>query len=300
MVHSTSLTLTPPAQFHFRATVESHGWPQLAPFRWEADAGVLWRPEEIGDAVVLLALRDASEAGRPSVAVEIQHAAPLAPADLETLRRRVGRMLSLDTDLTEFYRLCADKAGFEGVRQRRKGRILRCGSLFEDLVKTLLTTNISWAGTKSMTRRLVETLGAPTPWDTTMRAFPGPARLAGAADRLRSGELRLGYRGPYLAELAERVDAGALDLAAWEDDSLDAGQLYKALRGVKGVGDYAASSMMLLLGRAERIPVDTWARTLMRRQLFAGQDPTDRQIAGAFAEFGRWRGLAYWCYDWET
>jgi 3-methyladenine DNA glycosylase/8-oxoguanine DNA glycosylase len=300
MIHTTHITLTPPAEFDFRATVESHGWPQLAPFDWDATAGILWRPEELAGTTVLLALRDERADHEPVVAVEIQHVAPLMAADLDGLRRRVARILSLDADLTEFYRLCEDKAGFEGVRQRRKGRVLRCGSVFEDLVKTILTTNISWAGTKGMTRRLVETFGEPLAWDGRQRAFPTPARLAAEAGRLRSGEMRLGYRGPYIAELAERVMAGDLDLAGWEDGALDADQLYRALRGVKGVGDYAASSMLLLLGRGERIPVDTWARTLMREHLFAGRTPTDKEIAQAFSEFGRWRGLAYWCYDWKS
>jgi hypothetical protein len=45
----------PPA-FSFPATVESHGWYRLAPFRWSRDEGVLRRNEVLDGAVTELAI----------------------------------------------------------------------------------------------------------------------------------------------------------------------------------------------------------------------------------------------------
>jgi len=299
MTTTTPFTLPARPPFDFRSTVESHGWPQLAPFRWDAERAVLSRVEEVSSGVVAISLRGTAAGEEPARAwLDVEHAGPLPAADAATLQARAGRILDLDRDLSEFHRLAEGKPGFENVAQRCMGRTLCSSTLFEDLVKTIMTTNVSWPGTKRMVSRLVEALGTPLSWDTAWRTFPTPQQVAGAG-RIRLGELGMGYRAPYVAELAERMAEGRLDTAGWEDGTLDTEKVYKGLRGIKGIGDYAASSMLMLLGRADRIPVDTWARMLIGGQLFAGQTVTDQQIAGAFSEFGRWRGLAYHCYDWK-
>ena len=53
-------TLVIPAPFNFVSAVCSHGWYQLAPLRWDAEAGTLYKTERLGDGrVVGLALRAA-------------------------------------------------------------------------------------------------------------------------------------------------------------------------------------------------------------------------------------------------
>ncbi|HYM60280.1 MAG TPA: hypothetical protein VEZ11_05245, partial [Thermoanaerobaculia bacterium] len=50
------LVLAAPANFAFRATVLSHGWYHLAPFRWDADAKVLRRTEVLAGSAMELTI----------------------------------------------------------------------------------------------------------------------------------------------------------------------------------------------------------------------------------------------------
>jgi N-glycosylase/DNA lyase len=85
---------------------------------------------------------------------------------------------------------------------RGAGRVLRCPTVFEDVVKTILTTNTLWGGTIRMAASLVELYGeaapdGPASGGSPNRAFPTPEQLAALdAERLRQ-EARLGYRAPY-------------------------------------------------------------------------------------------------------
>jgi len=55
-----------------------------------------------------------------------------------------------------------------------------------------------------MVARLVATLGRPFPLDPTLRAFLSPQAISGAGEDFLTREVRLGYRAPYMAELACR------------------------------------------------------------------------------------------------
>jgi len=299
MNHKTVLTLEPLEPFDFYTTVDSHGWRQLAPFHWDHERGMLSRPEVVSSGVVEMGLRGTSIEETPAVVwVVVSHDAKLTQDDVEQLRLRAARILGVDNDLSRFHQLCRGSPGFEGVLEKGKGRLLLGSSLFEDIVKTILTTNVNWAGTIRMVGRLVDALGTPLPRDEGGRTFPTAEQIVAGAGQLLDGNLGLGYRGPYIVELARRICDGDLDLSRLEDPDLDADDLYRKLREMKGVGDYAASSIMMLLGRTERIPVDSWARKMVAANFFDCENVTDKQIAGIFSEFGRWRGLAFWFYTW--
>ena len=74
--------------------------------------------------------------------------------EIETL---VRRMLSLDQDLRPFYAAMRGFDGYGWLEAQRRGRILVCASLWEDLAKVLLTTNTSWAQTVQMCARTLST-----------------------------------------------------------------------------------------------------------------------------------------------
>ena len=114
------------------------------------------------------------------------------------------------------------------------------GGIWEDLAKTLLTTNTSWANTVAMSRRLCK-LGAPHPTLPDCHAFPTPERIANMDYALFCDGLRAGYRNAYLYELAHTVAEGSVNLNAWRE--LDSDELFAAVKALKGFGDYAAGTM---------------------------------------------------------
>jgi 3-methyladenine DNA glycosylase/8-oxoguanine DNA glycosylase len=164
-------------------------------------------------------------------------------------------------------------------------------TVWEDLAKTLLTTNTTWAMTKSMVARLAA-LGDPGPDDT--RAFPEPTQIAAYEPDSLTQHVRAGYRGAYLHELATRIASGELAVEAWRDPALSSLEVYKALKQIKGFGDYAAGAMMRLLGRFDQLGLDSVCRAMYAQRYNAGVAATDREIAAYYEPFGIWRGLVVW------
>ncbi len=174
------------------------------------------------------------------------------------------------------------------------GRLLRCPTLFEDIVYTLCTTNTTWAGTIRMVDRLVATLGEAFAGQDEWRAFPTPEAVATAGPQFLEKVVRLGYRSGYLWELAPAVAEGRRDLQALEDPSLPTKELRRALLGIKGVGSYAAATLLMILGRYEELAIDTEMRAFVAKKYFQGQRASEAQICAIYAPWGRWQYLAYW------
>jgi N-glycosylase/DNA lyase len=284
-----------PASFSFKRTAASHGWCELQPFSVSDDYATLGRVVELG-------------AGREPVAVEITGApgrlrvcAPgrLAKRDAGKIARDVRHMFRLDDDLESFYDALSASPGFEWVARAGAGRLLRSPTVYEDLVKSLATTNCSWSLTKLMTARLVESLGRPARGGG--RAFPTPAEMAAAPAEFYRDEMRSGYRAPYFKELAERVAAGELDVESWLTSELPTPELRREMKRVKGIGDYAAENLLKLVGRYDVLALDSWVRATFARKHNRGRACTDEKITRHYARFRHWRGLALWCdmtQDW--
>ena len=60
---------------------------------------------------------------------------------------------------------------------------------------------------------------------------------------------------------------------------------------------YAASCLMIYLGRYERVNVNSWARTLVGQEL--GRTVTDKEAHSFFEEYGKWKALVYHFYPWR-
>jgi N-glycosylase/DNA lyase len=202
-------------------------------------------------------------------------------------------MLRLDDDIGEFYRLLADDDDFKWIPTQGAGRLLRSPTVFEDLVKMICTTNCSWALTEKMVTGLVANLGRES--NNGHRTFPTPEAMALMPVKFYVNEVRAGYRAEYLKELADRVATGALDVEAWLASPLSTAELVKEMRGVKGVGPYAAENVLKLLGRYDGLALDSWTRTKFFSVRNNGRKTTDKKIARYYSRFKEWRGLALWC-----
>jgi 3-methyladenine DNA glycosylase/8-oxoguanine DNA glycosylase len=288
------LTLSARAPFSLSTVVQSHGWIRLAPFAEDDHTGGLTYVGQLDSGQVLEMLVQEVPGG---VSVEVD--ARLSAAEGAEITRQVTWMLGLDQDFSTFYALARREPGLARAEARAQGRLLRSPTLFEDTVKTILTTNTSWTGTIRMVQALVSQFGAPLPADPARRAFPSPERLAATdAETLRSAA-GLGYRAPYVLELARSVASGALDLEGFKSAGIPTPQLRQQLLAVKGVGDYAAANLLMLLGRYDFVPVDSWALRLVSHEWYAGQPVGRAEVEAAFEHWGEWKGLVYWLWDWS-
>src|SRR5205823_12025792 len=99
------------------------------------------------------------------------------------------------------------------------GRMVRSQTVFEEVVKTICTTNCAWSGTVRMVTALVENLGAAT--EDGHHTFPTAAAMAQEDERFYRDVVRAGYRGAYLHALAISVAEGSLDLEQLKNVELD-------------------------------------------------------------------------------
>lgn len=293
-----SIPARPP--FNFASVVRSHGWYQLAPFHYDEARGELTYVDRLASGRVL-ALGLSGGPAQARVTLE----AELSPPESAEVQRKVTWMLGLEQDFSAFYALAGQEPKLAHIAAAARGRVLRSPTLFEDVVKTILTTNTLWGGTIRMTARLVEHYGErlpeaaiPLPQDER-RAFPTPQRLAEVDEASLRQAVGLGYRAPYVLALARRVAAGELDLEALKTSDLPTLELRKRLLAIKGVGAYAAANLLMLLGRYDFLPVDSWALKVVSHEWYNGEPVTPAQVEAAFERWGPWKGLAYWFWQWS-
>jgi 3-methyladenine DNA glycosylase/8-oxoguanine DNA glycosylase len=55
----------------------------------------------------------------------------------------------------------------------------------------------------------------------------------------------------------------------------------------------------MLLGRYDFLPVDSWAFRLVSTEFHDGAPVGKSEVESAFEEWGEWKGLAYWFWDWK-
>jgi 3-methyladenine DNA glycosylase/8-oxoguanine DNA glycosylase len=217
------------------------------------------------------------------------------------LRQVVAEVLNLGENLAPLYEAAAADAELSWAVDGA-GRMFRSPTVFEDVIKTICTTNTTWSATERMVGALVDNLGASSVGGHG-RAFPTPDVMASASDVFYRDVVRAGYRGAYLRTLASDVAAGAIDLEELRDapaDELPDEEVEARLLALPGVGPYAAAHVMMLLGRHSRLILDSWTRPKYAR-LNGGRKAADRQIERRFKRYGPYAGLAFWLYltrDW--
>ena len=206
------------------------------------------------------------------------------------LLAQLRHMFRLDEDLAPFYAVARNDVDLAWAAAGA-GRMLRSPTVFEDVVKTICTTNCAWGGTVRMVTALVDELGTPAP--TGARAFPSAGQLAAADESFYRDVARAGYRSAYLRALATSVASGELDLEELNDPELPVDEIEERLLALPGVGPYAAAHVMLTsLGRYSRLVLDSWTRPTYAK--ISGRKASDKTIARRFNRYGDYAGLAFW------
>lgn len=270
------------AAFDLDLVVRSHGWYDLPPFEWDAASCRLSFRARLEGAAASVTVRP----GAGGVAWSARGAEGVPAPRVAGIVRRV---LDLDADLSGFHAACRERSaqGFGWIAERGAGRLLKSPTLFEDAVKVLLTTNCSWALTRSMVGKLIAACGEGG-------AFPGAEAVAALPERSLREEVRTGYRAPFLLAFARRVASGALDLSRWEEAGRPDAEVEEEIRAEKGFGPYAADTLMRLLGRHSRLGLDSWSRKKVAELRFRGRAGKDARVERFYAPFGAWAGLAFW------
>ena len=276
-----------------RRTLLSHGFVELPPMQLDEEVPAL-------QVTLLTNGRTARTVGiRPGrkghALLTVLGRAPSARL-AEQLQTRVRHVLALDEDLSDFYARVGDDGDLAWAAEGA-GRMIRSPSVFEDVIKTICTTNTVWSATRKMVTALVTNLGTAAPGGR--RAFPTPEAMAAAEEGFYKEVVRAGYRAPYFRSIAIDVAEGRLDLEQLLDPELPDGEVAARLLALPGIGPYATAQMMMLLGRYSRLILDSWSRPKYAK--LNGRKASDATIERRFRRYGRYAGLAFWLYvtrDW--
>jgi len=284
----TMMTMRTPGDFGFLPVVYSHGWYQCPPFCWDAERKTLTRVVRNASAEPLVI--HIREPRRGTLEIKADLTGKPSDADRQRLRSDVRQMLQLDREVSGFHDLCRRHEHLAALPDLGAGRFLRCPSVWEELVKSICGTNVQWSQAVRMISRVAE-LGEPI---GDFHAWPTPERILEAGEETLRERCRLGYRAPYIVELAAALIDGTLDLGPIERGDLEGAELRKAFLAIKGVGPATADYLMILNGFADRLSIDSAVYAFVKDRHFGGRRPSAAEIERLYEPYGEWRALAYW------
>ncbi len=188
----------------FARTALSHGVADLPPNTIAPDGSQVEAALRVGERAWLVRVVPTGPgAARIDAPVRVPPARSRA-----ALVAQVRHMLRLDEDLSAFYAAAAIEPTLAWVTAGA-GRMMRSPTVFEDLVKTICTTNCTWSATVRMVTAIVSELGTPAVGAPERRSFPSAAALAGADETFFRDVAKAGYRGSYLRTHRRRGRRGA-------------------------------------------------------------------------------------------
>ncbi len=281
----STLSIKVPRGFDLPKAVCSYGYFILAPNRWDRATRTLHRPlHGRKDRLIHTAISQ-KQPDRLRVACDKRVGKPEAAL----IRSQINRMLRIDEDVRPWHRLHAKakRVGF--------GRLFRSPTLFEDIVKTITGCNVTWPNTMRMNALLCEHVGKG--------GFPTAGQLAATrADTLKR-LCKVGYRAKRIVLLARAVTRGDLDLNWFEDPARTTDEIWPQLLNIYGIGEYAAGNLCQLLGRYDRLAIDSETYRHFR-QAHGVPTPTNpkklhKRIEKYYARYAPYQFLAYWFELWQ-
>jgi 3-methyladenine DNA glycosylase/8-oxoguanine DNA glycosylase len=267
--------------FNFKETIFSHGWVFLEPFQWDEVKSELYLRTRVGKSkIVELVVGSKNE----SLTIKGKTSnESLNTKDKNELRRTVRHIFRLDEDLSGFYEICKKDPQLKFVDKTKSGRLLRSPTIFEDIIKTICTTNCSWSNTKMMVSNLCDLEGG---------CFPSPETILRTGISKLQKNCRVGYRGKPIYELSKAVVKGE-----FHPDSLligkDVEHIKKTLISFNGIGKYSVNHILMLLGHYSEIPLDSEVTSYIRDSYFNGDKVSEKEITGLFEKYDEWKFLAY-------
>ena len=275
----TRMSIRAPADYDLPRDVCSYGYFLLAPNVWDLDALTMTRTLGLDDGTATIVLSQPDGRGGPVRAISDR---ALSRKEQSEAKRLIARMLNLHDDGLKAFHTLDPRWKKSG-----RGRLFRSPTLFEDMVKTITSCNVTWPSTVNMNRRLCEVINP---------GFPTPGQMARRRPQSLRSRCGVGYRDVRLVELGKMFHRGEIDEAWLADPDSDDQAVFKKLLELPGVGPYAASNIMMLLGRYSRLAIDS--ESIRHGKDVLGFKGTERQIAKKlekhYEPFGRHKFRSYW------
>ena len=259
------------------------------------DDGIWRRVLVIGKSPVGVAVTQTRRGERPEIEVRISAARPqMVKAEVSAI---VTRMLGLERDLSDFYKLARRDTHLRELAERLRGmKPVRYATVFEGFANAVACQLVSLSAGMHVLNRIAEASGmlgvervAPP-----MRSFPLAATIARSTpDAMRALGLSR-QKGEYLIGLAQMaIDPKDRDFASIErlgdDDAI------ARLSKIRGVGRWTAEYVMLRgFGRINIFPGDdVGGRNKLFEWLGVGDAPTYDRVGKMLERWHPYGGLIY-------
>lgn len=296
----SKFSIKPPEDYELKRDFCSYGYFLLHPNFWDPRKLEFSRGLSLPSGPAHMRVGQPGGRGRP-LAVTASRA--LSKGDRDEARRQLSRVLRLDEDARAI-------GEFHGLDPRwlkeGRGRLMRSPTLFEDVLKTVTSCNVTWPSTVHMNRRLCEVLGEPVEvGGEKLHTFPSAQRIARTRPETLRARCRVGYRDQRMVELARLFSPRGqkppeMDPAWFEDPATPDEAIHEQLLDLPGIGPYAAANIMQLLGRYGRLPLDTESVRHGKTVLgFKGSSARIMmKVHQHFAPFGAHAFRSYWFELW--
>lgn len=267
--------------FDFEHLVLSHGWAFLAPFEWDEKQHVLMRRFVVEGQAVDVEFSYSRRAGQAAVCCN--NGSRLSSGVRTALRAAARRMFWLDSDFSDLWGMCRGDAELGYVSRRRCGGMLRSPTVFEDIIKTVCTTNCDWRNTKRMCDGLCSLQNG---------AFPDPATVLQVSTAALRSRTSMGYRARTVRAVAAQWVEGKMPIDEWTR-ARDFQRIRACLRHIWGIGDYCVNHILVLLGDFSQIPVDSEVLHYLRQSHFKGALVDGKEAVQPYQRFGQYQYIAY-------
>ncbi|MEM1109210.1 MAG: endonuclease III domain-containing protein [Planctomycetota bacterium] len=287
---STTLTITPPPRFDLHRAVCSYGYFILAPNHWIIDKKVLYRPLRTSAGRLVHTVIRQRKDGK--LAVRCDRDVPRK--EHAVVKQQISRMFRFDEDYRGWRKV------HPLAKKRRFDRMFRSPTLFEDMVKTITSCNVTWRNTIVMNKMMTQHVGHG--------GFPTPEQLADFGEQRLKDKCKVGYRADRIIRLARRVADGGLDLEWFESPERTSEELYDAFLDLHGIGPYAAGNLCHLVGRYDRLAIDTetYRHFCLHYNVkrpkgddAKGLKRLHAKIEKHYGQYAPYQFLAYWFELWE-
>ncbi|MEW6744816.1 MAG: hypothetical protein AB1486_18840 [Planctomycetota bacterium] len=284
--------------FSLVETALSHGWHETPPFRYDFATTSLWiavRVPPSGRALEVRVREVERKDGKVRLEVRVAAVATLPEVARVAVRAAVERCLHTKARLDKFYALCRRYRPLHWAIERQAGRILRGVTVFEDLVKAICGTNITWKQAVRSIHRLCSPLPEPENAIQGLRAFPTAGELLTWGGRHLREHARVGYRAASILELCERVRDADFDIDFPLRDGARGEEVFEWFQTIRGIGPVTAAYLTALYGHHDFLGVDSLGLTYLGNKYHGGRKATIAEANARYERFGRYRMLAYWC-----
>jgi DNA-3-methyladenine glycosylase II len=257
--------------------------------------GTYRRALHLGKRLHLLNVESRGTLSRPLLAITLERGSKATATEMKMAEMLVRQIFSAEHDLKKFRaRVEGDPLMRELEAAHRGLHIARWPSVFEALVISILSQQISTIVAMTLKRRMVEKFGERlNVGGETFYAFPSAEALSAASiEDLRALGLS-NSKAVSVIELARRVREGELD----EDEMKreDNETLIARLIQLRGIGRWTAEwALMLHFGRTDVFPAgDLALRGFVVKYYNGGRLMTEREIRELSRErWGEWASYA--------